>query len=148
MFCRCVTDYIVQRVASVSKTNCNQRRVVPLRPGFCHRLFSVVGMLCFAAAAILLLSPPPSWAQTSDWVLPAGQSGDWSVASNWDNGVPTYGISAYIANGGEGTLSLSAACTYLYLGGTNTGTFQIAGGSLILQRANLSSIYRLEFVSA
>ena len=128
MFRRCVTDRVVQRVGSISTTSLAQRRVAPRDVGFCHRRFSNVLFLCLAAATILLLSPPATWAQTSNWVLPAGQSGDWSVASNWDNGVPSSSTAAFIANGGTVTVTQAGEVSGdLYLG---PGTVNQTDGSL------------------
>ena len=129
MFRRCVTDRVVQKVRSASTTSLHQRLVVPSHPGFCHRLLSKVRFLRLAGATILLLSPSSAWAQTSNWVLPANQSGDWSVGSNWDSGVPTGSTSAYIANGGAAMLTLAGeTCRNLDI--NNSSLLQMTSGSL------------------
>lgn len=85
-----------------------------------------------AAAAYLLWSSPATAANVS-WTLPAGQAGDWSIASNWSGGtVPTSTSNGYILNGGTTTVTfIGATCDTLSLGGSGgTGTVQMASGGL------------------
>ncbi len=74
------------------------------------------------------------------WTLPAGQSGDWSVASNWGGTVPTIKDNAEVENGGTANItSAGASCFNLYVGGTKTGSIQMSAGSLLLQSAEYIS---------
>ena len=63
----------------------------------------------FRPAAAMLLLFSVAWPLEADtsWVLPAGQSGDWSVGTNWSNGVPTASTVAGIVNGGTATITSS-----------------------------------------
>jgi hypothetical protein len=83
-------------------------------------------------AALLFLAGLPAWADTS-WVLPAGQSGDWSVAANWSNGVPTPADTAFINNGGTASITETGeVCANLYAGYYNQATVIQSAGSLVL----------------
>ena len=98
----------------------------------CHRTSEIswLASLSAAAALIIVLCPLPTCA--SDWALSPGQTGDWSVASNWDGGLPTSQYSALIMNGGTATVTQpGATCNTLYLGsGAGSGEVDINAGSL------------------
>ncbi|MGO9108235.1 MAG: autotransporter-associated beta strand repeat-containing protein [Thermoguttaceae bacterium] len=66
------------------------------------------------------------------WTLPAGQSGDWSVASNWGGTIPTSSDFAYIVNGGTVAVTqLGETCGRLSLGSSaNSGTVLMTTGGL------------------
>jgi fibronectin-binding autotransporter adhesin len=66
------------------------------------------------------------------WALPPGQTGDWSVPSNWGGKVPSSSDRAYIANGGTANITTSGdACGTLLLGGiAASGTVIMSDGSL------------------
>ena len=89
---------------------------------------SAVRLLGFAAVVLLLCSPPAradvAWTPTT--------TGDWSAATNWSGGVvPTSSDSVDIYSGGTATISQTAACSALTIGGTTgSGNLQITGGSL------------------
>lgn len=69
-------------------------------------------------------------ADTSSWILPSGQSGDWSVGSNWSNDVPTSTTNASIVNGGTATVISATTCNTFRLGSTaGSGTLEITSGS-------------------
>jgi fibronectin-binding autotransporter adhesin len=84
------------------------------------------------AAALLLLSIALPLRAATNWQLSPDQSGDWWTAQNWDAGVPAYGSTANIANGGTATIASGlAGFSYLNLGGyTATGTVNMTGGSI------------------
>jgi formylglycine-generating enzyme len=83
-----------------------------------------------AVVVVLLISPLTARANVT-WALPAGQSGDWAVASNWGGSVPTVNDTAYVVNGGTATITqFSGACDALVLGSSaEAGTLQMIGSS-------------------
>jgi hypothetical protein len=90
--------------------------------------------LLLATASVVLMAGHATGAIV-EWSLPSGQSGDWSVASNWNTGfVPVSVNTVYILNAGTATITLSgAACNQLAI---NRGYIQMASGSL--DASNLS----------
>ncbi|MGO9113049.1 MAG: hypothetical protein ACLP9L_27775 [Thermoguttaceae bacterium] len=80
---------------------------------------------------VVLMTSLPARADVT-WTLPAGQSGDWSVASNWGGTLPTSSDTATIVNGGTATITLlGEVCGTLSLGGsTGSGTVQMTNGGL------------------
>ena len=93
---------------------------------------SVAGLLGFAAAALLLCSPPAR----ADVTWKATKTGDWSVASNWTGGVPTSGSNADIFNGGTATISRAESCSSLSLGNTaGSGMIELNGGGLTVSNS-------------
>lgn len=84
-------------------------------------------VFCVYLAAVLLLFPmTTAWGQ--NWVLPADKTGDWSVASNWNAGVPTSSSTVSISNGGTVTITLpGAAYANLTL---SKGWVQMSDGTL------------------
>jgi autotransporter-associated beta strand protein len=71
---------------------------------------------------------------TDSWILPAGQSGNWSSGSNWSLGVVPNG-DALVGNGGTVTIATPyAGCNGLTVGGgTAASTVLVAaGGSLFV----------------
>jgi autotransporter-associated beta strand protein len=81
--------------------------------------------------AILLFTSSFASAADNSWNV---ASGDWSDTSPcpWSLGVePTSSDTAYITNGGTATISQSdETCKFLRIGGANTGTVEMNGGSL------------------
>ena len=93
---------------------------------------SVAGLLGFAAAALLLCSPPAR----ADVTWKATKTGDWLVASNWTGGVPTSGSNADIFNGGTATISRAESCSSLSLGNTaGSGMIELNGGGLTVSNS-------------
>jgi autotransporter-associated beta strand protein len=76
------------------------------------------------AAVLLLLSP----LEASNWNVPPGQIGDWSVAGNWTGGLPTSSSTVNIGNGGTVTVTLPGA-VYANLALSN-GWVQMSDGTL------------------
>jgi autotransporter-associated beta strand protein len=96
---------------------------ISTKASFMFRLAGIVVLLALITSPLL--------ATDTSWVLPAGQSGDWSVGLNWTAGVPNSSIDAWIGNGGTATVSSIANCNSLQLGTTaGSGTLRITGGSL------------------
>lgn len=88
----------------------------PLRP----RQVSVVVLV----ALLVLLKPDPSaGAGTTSWTN--GGLGEWSIASNWNNGEPDETSFAYIANGVTALLTTGGTARELHIGGA-------AGNSTLL----------------
>lgn len=84
-------------------------------------------MFRFVNVAILLLSIALPVQADTNWLLPAGQSGDWSQAANWSDGLPTLSTNASIVSGGTVTITATGAtCATLHL----SGTVQMSGGSI------------------
>src|SRR5664279_161785 len=85
----------------------------------------------FFFTTLLLLSIRLTAMADTNWIVPSGQSGDWSVGSNWNNGVPTSGTTAYINNGGTAKIANTSMCDNLTLGqdSANSGTVQMTSGS-------------------
>ena len=158
MFHCSARGHVVQRVGFASTIALDQHRVMSHYTGFRRRLLFAIRFLCFATAALLLSIASSGRAQTTNWILPAGQSGDWSNPLNWDNGVPTSSINVAVANGGTATISQSGmVCQALDLGGTSSGAVVMTGGGLsssgsqyigfsgvgtFLQQGGGNSIYR------
>ncbi len=82
----------------------------------------ILGLYCYVGVAA-----------TTDWNV---NNGDWSVSSNWTNGVPTNADDAYIRNNGTALITQDGAeCYRLYLGsGSETGNVEMTGGSLSFNR--------------
>ena len=76
------------------------------------------------AAVLLLLSP----LEASNWNVPPGQIGDWSVAANWTGGLPTSSSTVNVSNGGTVTVTLPGA-VYANLALSN-GWVQMSDGTL------------------
>jgi fibronectin-binding autotransporter adhesin len=78
------------------------------------------------------------------WSLPAGQVGDWSVASNWSgNAVPTTtsgDVSVWIVNGGTTTVTQAGEVYGALTVGNSagSGSVQMTGGNL---SSNLDTLY-------
>jgi hypothetical protein len=88
--------------------------------------------VCFASfMAVVLIASLQARAQDY-WSLSPSQSGDWSVAANWNAGVPNSSVYAYIVNGGTATITqLAETCGTLSLGSSaGSGTVRMTGGSL------------------
>ena len=94
-------------------------------------------LLVLTIVILSLASPLPAITTGTSWVFSPDQLGDWSVASNWDGGVPTSNIDAYIDNGGTATISeLGAACFGLIVGDSRgSGTIQVTAGGLAVAGA-------------
>ncbi len=73
------------------------------RPGVGRCVRSAAGLLGFAAAVLLLASPPAR----ADITWKLSGTGDWSTASNWNGGVPNASSTADIFNGGTVTVTLT-----------------------------------------
>lgn len=87
--------------------------------------------------AVAILSTAEATAANIYWTLPAGQSGDWSVGSNWGGTVPSANDYAYIENGGTATISLPGEnCNSLTVGG---GIIDMAVGSISTVNESISS---------
>lgn len=89
------------------------------------------GLVTGFAVVLILLAPESSARADTSWVLPAGQAGDWSEGTYWSGGVPTASVDALIVNGGAATVTSTATCRSLTLGGTaGSGALTVASGSL------------------
>jgi autotransporter-associated beta strand protein len=94
-----------------------------------------IRVLLVAAAVFLIASR--STAASIQWTLPPGQSGDWSVGTNWGTGsVPGSGDIAIITNGGSMTITSMENCFQLSVG---TGSVQMTSGSLAVTYQLLNS---------
>ncbi len=101
---------------------------------------TILRLMGFAAAAVLLLSPPSARADVT-WNV---QSGDWSSGGNWSGGgVPAPNSNADIYNGGTATISqVGEVCNTLSLGNTaGSGTIQMNGGYLKVGNIGMGSVY-------
>ena len=83
-------------------------------------------MILLVCASHVLAGPPPN-----TFTLPAGQSGSWSVASNWTFGVPNSTSNVGIGSG-TAMITGSAAAHELAVGFTSgvNGAVQMTSGSL------------------
>ena len=85
------------------------------------------------ASCLLLLGivcPQQGKAQDTYWT---GDTGNWSEATNWDNGEPTSLTYAYISNGGTAqVLEADEQCYHVYLGEieAQTGAVEMTAGQL------------------
>lgn len=71
-----------------------------------------------ALTTLLLLSNPEPCAAAGPTVWTNGALGDWSIASNWNNGVPDETSMTYIVNGATALLGMShGKASYLHIGG-------------------------------
>ncbi|MGA2256730.1 MAG: autotransporter-associated beta strand repeat-containing protein [Thermoguttaceae bacterium] len=91
---------------------------------------SAVPFVAFLAVVVLTSLQARAYV---DWTLPAGQVGDWSVASNWGGNLPTNNDEAFVLNGGTVTITMPGEiCGALSLGSSaGSGTVQMTGGGLI-----------------
>jgi autotransporter-associated beta strand protein len=92
----------------------------------CHQVIRIV-------TVILSLYFASTVQADTNWILPSGQAGDWSVSENWNSGVPKAHVTAIVGNGGTATIdSPGQACLHLFLGyNTSSGTVQMTAGSLV-----------------
>ena len=95
----------------------------------------------FVVAVAAILACAASHAQDSWSVM----SGDWSVAGNWNAGLPNSNSDAYIANGGTASVTTFEAASnyYVYVGdpgSTNTGAIQMSGGGLSSYSENVGNV--------
>ncbi len=82
---------------------------------------------CAGFLASMLIASLPLRANVF-WQLPAGQMGDWSVATNWGGTVPNGFLAGEITNGGTATITSAVlSCYQAYV--TNGGIL-MTGGSL------------------
>jgi fibronectin-binding autotransporter adhesin len=88
-----------------------------------------------AAAAVLIFAPLSAPAQDY-WQV---QTGDWSIASNWNGGLPTNSVTAVVANGGTAGISqVAETCNALSIGSSAaSGTVQMTGGNLSASNENV-----------
>ena len=71
-------------------------------------------LILFCAASALLAAAPVWATDTTSWQV---TSGNWSTASNWDNGEPAQFVSALVDNAGTVTIDQSGErASALYLG--------------------------------
>ncbi len=97
-----------------------------------HHLAILVRPAAVAAAAIVLMSSTVAKADVT-WAVPAGQIGDWSVASNWSgNLAPTPGDNVWIVNGGTASVTQVGEEYYSLTVGSSAGngTVEMYGGNL------------------
>jgi fibronectin-binding autotransporter adhesin len=87
------------------------------------RSLAIAGL---GTTAALLLSPWPSFAQTTNWT---GGTGSWFTAGNWNNGVPGAIDTATVGNGGTAQVNAGASVQTLNISGGSTVDLQ-TGGSL------------------
>lgn len=95
-----------------------------------RRSFFPLPALAARLLLALIFSSGQLLAQQSNW---SGSTGSWFTAGNWNNGVPTSSISAFLVNGGTAQIATggSAESGILALGsGMNGGTILITDGSL------------------
>ncbi|MGA2255236.1 MAG: hypothetical protein ABSG53_11285, partial [Thermoguttaceae bacterium] len=93
--------------------------------------FSTFPVRSFVFAGVMLVAA--SLRADVYWVLPAGQSGDWSAALNWSGAPPTSSDIAFISNGGQAVVTQSGeTCNDLVLGynPAESGTMQMISGGL------------------
>ncbi|MGA2059392.1 MAG: autotransporter-associated beta strand repeat-containing protein [Thermoguttaceae bacterium] len=88
----------------------------------------------FLATGILLFSTSVALAADNNWNVSVG---DWSDTNPcpWDTGIePDTSTIAYIQNSGTANLTHNGeVCKSLYVGGSDTGTVQMNGGSLSME---------------
>ena len=86
---------------------------------------SILGSLTLAAVCCLPATPAGA---DITWNV---QSGDWSVPSNWNGGLPTSSSTADVFNGGTVNITQSGeVCSTLSLGGSSTGIVNMTAGGL------------------
>jgi autotransporter-associated beta strand protein len=101
------------------------------------RLLSLALVRLLLVSASVVLFDGRATGASVQWTLPPGQSGDWSVASNWGTGsVPGSGDFAIITNGGSLTITSTANCYQLSVG---TGSVQMTSGSLAVTNQLVNS---------
>ncbi len=96
-------------------------------------LRTITKLAVLASTCIVMCASLAGMACASNytWTL-SGGTGNWLTAGNWiPSGPPTSGYNAYVVNGGTAVIAQSgAACSTLYIGGTNTGWVQLNSGGL------------------
>lgn len=81
----------------------------------------LVGIMFFLT--VVLFASNAVFAVSTEWI---GGTGDWSVASNWDNGVPSTGVDATIENGGTVTVTGAESVDMIKVG--DGSTLSVTGG--------------------
>ena len=85
-----------------------------LRRSFPRFRLSAVGLAGSLTAVMFVAAP----LRAGDvyWTLPAGQSGDWSTATNWGGTPPTGNDFAFVDSGGEAVITKAGeTCNYLVI---------------------------------
>jgi T5SS/PEP-CTERM-associated repeat protein len=84
-----------------------------------------------------LLSADDAWSQQTTWTNPG--VGNWSIASNWSNGVPNTGLFANINDNGLAFIDAPGAGAFILKLGvlSNPGTVEVSGAG----RLNLNQIW-------
>jgi autotransporter-associated beta strand protein len=84
---------------------------------------------CAILAASFVIGATDAYSQTVSW---QASSGNWSIGSNWDGGVPGSNATAYIVNGGTADVVTNGdICGTLWLGsGAGNGTVSMTAGGL------------------
>ena len=86
----------------------------------------LVLLLCASVAVLLVTSPPPASAQTTNWT---GVAGDvWTRPDSWNNGTPSISSIAVIDGGSGTTLALRESNSP---GGVSVGTLILTNPSYI-----------------
>ncbi len=109
--------------------------------------FNFLGAFCFSSIA---------FASNTNWINPntGPTAGDWSVASNWDNGVPTLGSVAFIGSHLEANLTMSnevadeLKMTQSTLSISNTGVLTTNTSALLEAKINLAGTWTINSSSA
>ena len=85
-----------------------------------------------------------AWAGPSSNTNWMASNGDWKVAGNWDNGVPSSAMNAWIANDGTCNIGSSdtALANTLNLGGFGGGgSINMTGGNLSFSEGNVGMLW-------
>lgn len=85
----------------------------------------------FLCGVLVALLAGPALADDTYWILPPPDEGDWFEPTNWDNGVPTSAVDAYIDNGGTVQVTTGyASAEDLNIGYVSSGAVRQTGGTL------------------
>src|SRR4051812_43024493 len=102
---------------------------MPVKKFYLQRLFLKLFFVFF-----LLASLTSAIAQTTSWK--GSTSTSWTTATNWTNGVPTASVDAIIGDANfttnnQPTISQTASCKSLTIGGTKAATLTVNYGLTI-----------------
>jgi hypothetical protein len=103
------------------------------RQAFAHRSGFALALLMAGGPAFVVAPRAQADSPTTQWTSGTATSNSWSVAGNWDNGVPDSTTNAYTSSAGANILlGTGAQAKTLFVDGPISGQSQLSAGDLTL----------------